>query len=411
MSRVLEESDSELLLKDYTFDLPEERIAKYPLEQRDQSKLLVYKQGVCRHTHFYELSKELPESAFLVFNDTKVIPARAHFRKSTGATIEILFLQPELPSRNIQEAMLIKKSSVWQCMVGNKKRWKAGESLETELIVEESKVNVKVTYVDYEQNHISIEWSDETYTFLDIISALGSIPLPPYLNRDTEESDVETYQTVYAKNKGAVAAPTAGLHFTPAVFSQLAAKGILHDFLTLHVGAGTFQPIKVEAIADHTMHKEQVVYTRRLIENLIKNEQGIVAVGTTSLRSLESLYWFGFKLLKEGKKARFQIEKSLPYTYPVEEHPSASEVLTAVLEYMEEHFLDELWGETGIFIYPGYDFKIVKGLITNYHQPGSTLVLLIAAFTKNNWRTIYQEAFENDYRFLSYGDSSLLWLS
>lgn len=405
-----EEQGHELLLKDYMFDLPDERIAKYPLEQRDQSKLLVYKEGVIKHTQFCQISHELPDSSFLVFNDTKVIPARAHFKKVTGAVVELLFLQPELPSRTIQEAMLIKKSCVWQCMVGNKKRWKEGESLQTTVQIGKDSVVVTVAYANYALNHIAIEWSDEQYTFLDVISALGSIPLPPYLNRDTEKGDEVTYQTVYAKNKGAVAAPTAGLHFTEAVFQQLAVKGIQHDFLTLHVGAGTFQPIKVATVSEHTMHKEQVVYTRQLIANLLQHQANIVAVGTTSLRSLESLYWFGFLLIKEGANARFEIEKSLPYSCPIDQHPSAEESLKAILAYMDQHFIEELWGETGIFIYPGYDFKIVKGLITNYHQPGSTLVLLIAAFTKNRWREIYQEAFDHQYRFLSYGDSSLLWL-
>lgn len=398
-----------LLLKDYVFDLPDERIARYPLEQRDQSKLLVYKDKNISHRHFFDLPDELPEDSFLVFNDTCVIPARAYFQKPTGATVEVLFLQPELPSRNIQEAMLIKKSCVWECMIGNKKRWKQGETLETKLKVNNFEITISVAYANYEQNHVQLEWSDEELTFLDIISALGTIPLPPYLNRETEERDNSTYQTIYAMNKGAVAAPTAGLHFTPEVFSKLDNKGIKHAFLTLHVGAGTFQPIKVSSVNEHIMHKEQVVYSRDLIDQLILNPEKIVAVGTTSLRSLESLYWFGVELITKGSRAKFIIEKNLPYQPFSGPLPTSMESLKAIQKYMESNFLNELWGETGIFIFPGYQFRLVKGLITNYHQPGSTLILLIAAFTGNDWRQIYDEALNKDYRFLSYGDSSLLW--
>lgn len=396
-----------LLLKDFLFDLPDEKIARYPLEQRDQSRLLVYKNREIVHRRFSDIPEELPAESFLVFNDTRVIPARAYFQKSTGAKIEILFLQPELPSRNIQEAMMIRKSCVWACMIGNKKRWKKGEVLTTSLQVKDQDIIVSATYADYEYNHVQLEWSDEELTFLDIITALGTIPLPPYLNRETEESDNSTYQTIYAAHKGAVAAPTAGLHFTEEVFDKLKSKGIDHSFLTLHVGAGTFQPIKVSTVNEHIMHKEQVVYSRDLVVKLMENLGNIVAVGTTSLRSLESLYWFGAELITKGKNAQFYIDKNTPYQQVVT--PETAESLKAVLNYMEENFLDELWGETGIFVYPGYSFRLVDGLITNYHQPGSTLILLIAAFTGEDWRKIYKEALDNDYRFLSYGDSSLLW--
>jgi len=405
-SEIIQDS---LLLKDYLFDLPEEKIARYPLEQRDQSKLLIYRNGEIAHRQFSDLPEELPANAFLVFNDTRVIPARAHFQKSTGATIEILFLQPELPSRNIQEAMLIRKSCVWGCMIGNKKRWKPEEILRTMLAINNSEVTLIATYADYEKNQVQLEWSDEECTFLDIISALGTIPLPPYLNRDAEESDTTSYQTIYAAHKGAVAAPTAGLHFTPTVFEKLNARGVKHSFLTLHVGAGTFQPIKATSVNEHIMHKEQVVYSRELLTQLLLNLGHIVAVGTTSLRSLESLYWFGAELITHGNNVRFYIEKNTPYQ--ATNNPSAEAALQAVLEYMDTNFLTELWGETGIFIYPGYKFRLVDGLVTNYHQPGSTLILLIAAFTGNDWRKIYKEALDHEYRFLSYGDSSLLWKS
>jgi S-adenosylmethionine:tRNA ribosyltransferase-isomerase len=262
---------------------------------------------------------------------------------------------------------------------------------------------------DYEQNLVRLSW-DADVTFLDLVKALGEIPLPPYLNRDTEEPDKETYQTVYAYHDGAVAAPTAGLHFTPRVFGELATKGIRKSFLTLHVGAGTFQPIKVEKVTEHRMHSEQVVFTRALIDELLQSVAHIVPVGTTSLRSLESLYWFGVKLFKK-ETTIFNIEKLYPYPWNEEELPSARQSLLAIADYMDEAQLDEVVGETEIFIFPGYRFRLCRGIITNYHQPGSTLILLVAAFVGNDWKKIYSEALANDYRFLSYGDSSLLWLN
>jgi S-adenosylmethionine:tRNA ribosyltransferase-isomerase len=396
-------------LQSYTYELPDDRIAKYPIETRDQSKLMVYRDGEVSHLRFTDLTSQLPENTLLVFNDTKVIPARAHFRKETGAVIEVLLLHPELPTRVINDAMLVKHSCVWECMIGNKKRWKPGDTLTSIIQVNGVPVNLHVSYHDYEQNLVRLSW-DADVTFLDLVKALGEIPLPPYLNRDTEEPDKETYQTVYAYHDGAVAAPTAGLHFTPRVFGELATKGIRKSFLTLHVGAGTFQPIKVEKVTDHRMHSEQVVFTRALIDELLQSVAHIVPVGTTSLRSLESLYWFGVKLFKK-ETTIFNIEKLYPYPWNEEELPSARQALLAIADYMDEARLDEVVGETEIFIFPGYRFRLCRGIITNYHQPGSTLILLVAAFVGNDWKKIYSEALANDYRFLSYGDSSLLWLN
>lgn len=395
-------------LGSYSYDLPDDRIAKYPMEVRDQSKLMVYKNGNISHLRFTDITSQLPAHTLLVFNDTKVIPARAHFKKETGAIIELLLLHPELPTRVINDAMLVKHSCVWECMIGNKKRWKVTDTLSNVIHVHDEEVHLQVSYHDYERNLVRLTW-DADLTFLDLVKALGEIPLPPYLNRDTEEPDKETYQTVYAHHDGAVAAPTAGLHFTPRVFDALEQKGIRTAFLTLHVGAGTFQPIKVEKVTEHRMHSEQVVFTRALIADLLRSVDHIVPVGTTSLRSLESLYWYGVKLFKK-ETTEFSIEKLYPYPWEEAELPSPAQSLQAIAEYMDAAGKEEIVGETEIFIFPGYRFRLCRGIITNYHQPGSTLILLVAAFVGKDWKTIYSEALANDYRFLSYGDSSLLWL-
>jgi len=404
----LEKAES-LRIESFDYELPDERIARYPLDPRDSSKLLVYDQGKIRHQHFSDLTGNLPSDTLLVFNDTKVIPARAYFQKETGATIEILLLHPELPTRIINDAMLITDSCVWECMIGNKKRFKLSDTLSTQLVVNGIAVTLKVAYADYEKNHVKLWW-DQHIEFLDIVQALGEIPLPPYLKRDTEEGDKQTYQTVYARQNGAVAAPTAGLHFTEHIFKKLAEKGVRRSFLTLHVGAGTFQPIKANSVTEHKMHSEQVVYSRQLIDGLLKNTESIVPVGTTSLRSLESLYWYGVKLFR-AETTVFNIEKLYPYPFSADDLPSAYESLKAIADYMDAHSLDEIVGETEIFIFPGYRFHLCKGLITNYHQPGSTLILLVAALVGEDWQRIYKEAMDNGYRFLSYGDSSLLWRS
>ncbi|MCF2496275.1 S-adenosylmethionine:tRNA ribosyltransferase-isomerase [Dyadobacter chenhuakuii] len=394
-------------LEDYSYDLPDERIAKYPLDNRDQSKLLIYKSGEIAHKRFTDLPENLPAETLLVFNDTKVIPARAYFEKETGAVVEILLLHPELPTRVINDAMLVKNSCVWECMIGNKKRWKLADTLTTEISINGQLVVLSVKYEDYERNLVLLNWNGDC-VFLDIVKALGEIPLPPYLNRDTEARDSETYQTVYAHHDGAVAAPTAGLHFTPEVFEKLQSKGVKRSFLTLHVGAGTFQPIKVSSVTEHRMHSEQVVFTKQLVNDLLENLEMIIPVGTTSLRSLESLYWFGVKLYRQ-ETTDFFIEKLYPYPFEEKDLPSASEALHSILAFMEEQNTDHIVGETEIFIFPGYKFRLCKAIVTNFHQPGSTLILLVAALTGQDWKRIYAEALENDYRFLSYGDSSLLW--
>lgn len=394
-------------LSDYTYDLPDARIARYPVSPRDTSKLLIYKEGEISHQKFEQLIDQFPADSLLVFNDTKVIPARVYFQKPTGATIELLLLNPEAPTRIINDAMLVTRQSTWTCMIGNKKRWKPTEKLTNPLSVNGEEITLQASYVDYAQNLVQLTW-DSDAAFLEIVQALGEIPLPPYLNRATEAQDRQTYQTVYARQEGAVAAPTAGLHFTDSVFADLKKKGIRRSFLTLHVGAGTFQPIKVENVREHHMHSEQVVYTRTLVEQLIERVEHIVPVGTTSLRSLESLYWFGVKLLRK-ETTEFWIEKLYPYQFQESELPAAAESLGAVLTFFDKNDGQEITGQTEIFIFPGYRFRLCRGLITNYHHPGSTLILLVAAFVGEDWRKIYDEALTKDYRFLSYGDSSLLW--
>ncbi len=396
-----------LHLSDYTYPLPDERIARYPVSPRDASKLLIYEEGEIIHRHFHQLAEQLPAESLLVFNDTKVIPARVYFQKPTGATIQLLLLSPESPTRIINDAMLVTRQSIWFCMIGNKKRWKPDETLVSALLVDGETITLEARYADYEQNLVQLTWHNDA-PFLDIVKALGEIPLPPYLNRDTEAQDTHTYQTVYARQEGAVAAPTAGLHFTDTVLESLAQKGIEKTFLTLHVGAGTFQPIKVENVQEHHMHSEQVVYTRELIQKLLQRVEHIVPVGTTSMRSLESLYWFGVKLLRQ-ETSEFWIEKLYPYQFEDAELPTGSESLVAVLDFLNKKNLAEITGQTEIFIFPGYHFRLCRGLITNYHQPGSTLILLVAAFVGEDWKKIYDEALASDYRFLSYGDSSLLW--
>ncbi|MEX0881869.1 MAG: S-adenosylmethionine:tRNA ribosyltransferase-isomerase [Cyclobacteriaceae bacterium] len=394
-------------LSDFQYGLPENYIAKFPLENRDASKLLHYEEGKITHHRFFELPQLLPEDSLLVFNDTKVIPARLSFKKSTGAKIEIFLLKPLLPSILIQETMGSKSLVTWNCMIGNLKRWREGETLIGEIGVSGKFIELKATLSDKSKKEVTFSWMPDQVSFAELIEAIGEVPLPPYLNRKATIEDKPRYQTIYSKVEGAVAAPTAGLHFTEKTLQDLKNKKIHSEYLTLHVGAGTFQPIKEEDVVNHPMHSEQIVFSRKNIENLVKAEGNIVSVGTTSMRSLESLYWYGVKLIKKQGKS-FEIDKLIPYQIEGD-IPSTNESLRAILHHMDNNHLEEIIGHTEIFIFPGYEFKVCQGLITNFHQPGSTLILLVAAFTKGNWRTIYQEAIAHNYRFLSYGDSSLLW--
>ncbi len=395
-------------LKAYEYTLPEERIAKFPLEKRDSSKLLEYKRGTIHHRHFFDLPDLLDADSLLVYNNTKVIPARLIFQRQTGARIEVFLLHPTAPSRIMSEIMTSKKPVIWETMIGNLKKWKEEEILQGIIQIDAKEVILNARLVSKELMQVEFSWNDAKIAFVDLVEACGETPLPPYLNRKAEENDKSRYQTVYSEKEGAVAAPTAGLHFTDEVFAALRKKGIQEAALTLHVSAGTFQPIKVQTVEEHPMHSEQLEIKRETIEKLLSHSEKIVAVGTTSVRTLESMYWYGVQLI-ENRGNRFEIEKLAPYakrTYL----PNRKEALQAILKELDKSGSDTLFGTTSIFIFPGYKFQLVDGLITNFHQPGSTLVLLIAALVGADWKKIYQEALDSDYRFLSYGDSSLLWV-
>lgn len=401
------EAKLDIKLSDYQYELPEDRIAKFPLEKRDHSKLLHFEAGQIEHYHFYDLPGLLPSDTLMVFNNTKVIPARLIFQRSTGAKIEIFLLQPIAPSTVINEIMVHHGPLTWEAMVGNLKKWKEDEVLERTVSIDGRAINVKAELENRESRWVRVSWDNEQITFAAIVEAFGEVPLPPYLNRKATQEDKPRYQTVYSKKEGAVAAPTAGLHFTDEILKKLDNYGIKSDYLTLHVGAGTFQPIKDEKVTDHPMHSEQVVIRKENLINFLNHKGNIVAVGTTSMRSLESIFWYGVKILNENDKQFF-----IPKLYPYQDHNVKADLhksLSAILDYMESEQIDEITGSTEIFIMPGYEFRFCNGLLTNFHQPGSTLILLVAAFTKNNWKNIYTEALSQDYRFLSYGDSSLLW--
>lgn len=388
-------------IEQYNYTLPEERIAKYPLKERAKSKLLAWNDGTISHHIFEQASSLIPQNSLLVFNDTRVIAARLQFQKSTGAHIELFLLHPELPTRDISEAMTLQHSSVWLCMIGNKKKWKEGT-----LVYNLGDIIIKASYHDREQNLIRFEWTGNE-TFADIINKAGETPLPPYLKRKPVENDSKRYQTVYSKNNGAVAAPTAGLHFTETILDQFKTKHIGTEYLTLHVSAGTFKPVEAEDYRDHPMHCEQIAIRKESIQNLLHNREHLIAIGTTSLRILESLYWFGVLLTKDPH-ATFFIHKNLPYETGLPKDISFEDALIQILDFMEVKNMVELHGETEIFIYPGYKIRTAHGLFTNFHLPKSTLLLLISSFVGAAWKDIYREALANNYRFLSYGDSSLL---
>ncbi len=388
-------------ISDYTYELPEDRIALHPLAERDQSKLLVYQEGEITHSNFSKLTDFLPENSILFFNDTKVIPARLFFKKETGAVIEIFLLHPLWPSPIVALAMSAQGKCQWHCTIGNLKRWAPNSKLQ----ITNDKLELNATLINRENGLVEFVWN-LPISFSEVVQRTGAIPLPPYIKRKAETEDTERYQTVYSKEDGAVAAPTAGLHFTEKVFDSLKNKNIESEYLTLHVSAGTFQPVKAENAKEHTIHSEQVVVTRKNIEQLLTGKP-IGAVGTTSLRTLESIYWYGVKLTGDST-AEFVIDQNDAHQLKAS---SKFDSLSAILKKMDEKKTNQLLGETSIYILPGYDFKVADLLITNFHQPGSTLILLVAAFVGEGWKKIYNEALSNHYRFLSYGDSSLLFKS
>lgn len=400
-------------ISDYNYPLPDERIAKFPIAQRDHSKLLVYRKGEVGEDVFYHLPDYLPKGALMVFNNTKVIQARMHFRKETGALIEVFLLEPAEPT-DYELMFQTTGHCAWYCLVGNLKKWKEGTLTRTINIKQET-INVKATRgpIHGTSHHIDFAW-DGNVSFAEIIDAMGELPIPPYLNRETQESDKTTYQTVYSKIKGSVAAPTAGLHFTPEVLADIDAHGIDREELTLHVGAGTFKPVKSEEIEGHEMHTEFISVRRQTIEKLIAHGGEAIAVGTTSVRTLESLYYMGLKVMQNPELSEEQLHVAQWEPYELRNknlelrEMSAIQALTALRDWMVAHDMEVLHSSTQIIIAPGYDYHIVKMLVTNFHQPQSTLLLLVSAFVKGDWHKIYDYALAHDYRFLSYGDSSLL---
>ena len=402
-------------IKDYNYPLPEERIAKFPLAQRDKSKLLVYRNGDISQDTFCHLPEYLPKGALMIFNNTRVVRARLHFRKSVstdsnttqGALIEIFILEPAHPAE-YQENFLSRGKCSWYCLVGNLKKWKTG-SLHQQIQIGEETVTLSATRGEAHgtSHQIDFTW-DSGHTWAEVLEATGELPIPPYLNRKTEQSDLTTYQTVYSKIKGSVAAPTAGLHFTPEVLAELDSHDIEREEVTLHVGAGTFKPVKSEEIEGHEMHTEYISVNKRTIEKLIAHGGKTIAVGTTSVRTLESLYYIGvlIHLNPEANQEELHIRQWMPY----EPHPALTPVesLQTILDYLHRHGMEALHTSTQIIIAPGYEYKIVKKIVTNFHQPQSTLLLLVSAFVKGDWKKIYDYALSHDFRFLSYGDSSIL---
>jgi S-adenosylmethionine:tRNA ribosyltransferase-isomerase len=400
---------------DYNYNLPDERIAKFPLTKRDSSKLLIYNSGKISHNLFTSLPEHLPSGALMVFNNTKVIQARLHFRKeptggpkSQGALIEIFLLEPVSPA-DYQLMFTQTEECTWHCLVGNLKRWKEG-SLKKNISIGAKEICVTAERIESTNNGhiIKFRWNGNV-TFAELLEATGEIPIPPYLNRESQESDKTTYQTVYSKIKGSAAAPTAGLHFTDTVLANLDSHNIEREELTLHVGAGTFKPVKSENIAGHEMHTEYIVVRKSTIEKLIAHNGEAIAVGTTSVRTLESLYYIGVYLSNhpDASEEEMHVQQWTPYNSE-NNKLTTIESLHHILNYLNNHHLDSLKTSTCIIIVPGYKFHIVKMMVTNFHQPQSTLLLLVSAFVNGNWKEIYNYALENDFRFLSYGDSSLL---
>ena len=420
-------------ISDYNYALPDERIAKFPLAQRDHSKLLVYNQGEVGEDVFCNLPSHLPSGALMVFNNTKVIQARLHFRKAdaqgqpTGALVEVFLLEPAVPA-DYEQMFQQTRCCTWLCLIGNQKKWKEGKLSRT-IVMNDNMLTLRATRMGEQgtSQRVMFEWESTAgmVSFSEVLDAAGELPIPPYLNRETQESDKTTYQTVYSKIKGSVAAPTAGLHFTERVLSDIDARGIEREELTLHVGAGTFRPVKSETIGDHPMHTEYIAVKRHTIERLIAHDGQAIAVGTTSVRTLESLFYMGLKVMDNPDITEEELHVSQwePYERSMVEVQSSKfkvqsskavspsdvvSALQALLNWLDRRGQNVLHSSTQIIIAPGYDYKIVKMMVTNFHQPQSTLLLLVSAFVRGDWHRIYDYALSHDFRFLSYGDSSLL---
>lgn len=407
----MKEDPKHIRISEFNYPLPDERIAKFPLPVRDQSKLLLYRHGEVIEDIFTSLPDYLPANSLMIFNNTKVIQARLHFHKETGALIEVFCLEPIQPNDyalNFQQT----EHAAWLCMIGNLKKWKEG-ALKREITVKGKPLTLTAERgACHGTSHwVDFRWNNPEITFADILEVFGELPIPPYLNRETQESDKETYQTVYSKIKGSVAAPTAGLHFTPRVLDALREKGVALEELTLHVGAGTFKPVKSEEIEGHEMHTEYISVNRSTLEKLVAHEGKAIAVGTTSVRTLESLYHIGVTLLHNPNATEedLHVKQWQPYETALETAATpAVDALQAIIAYLDRHHMETLHSSTQIIIAPGYEYRIVKAMVTNFHQPQSTLLLLVSAFLHGDWRKIYDYALAHDFRFLSYGDSSLL---
>ena len=408
-----------LFIADFNYPLPDERIAKYPLPERDHSKLLIYRDGAVSEDHFYNVGEYINPSALLIYNNTRVIQARLEFYKTTGARIEIFCLEPLTP-HDYQLSLSSTTGCTWKCMVGNAKKWHTGDALELKIKNEKLKIALRAYKEEQLGNTFAVrfEWNGDDISFAEILDAAGELPIPPYLNRKTEASDLKTYQTVYSRIKGSVAAPTAGLHFTESVLADLHRRGIETDELTLHVGAGTFLPVKTADANEHTMHTEIIAVPRETIAHILAKLGSIVAVGTTSMRTLESLYFIGCQL-RNAEMSEYRnidsihVDQFEPYENDsqlstLSSPLSTAEALQSILDYLDATHQQTLHAETQIMIKPGYTFHVVDQLITNFHQPQSTLLLLVSAFVGGDWHTIYDYALSHDFRFLSYGDSSIL---
>ena len=397
---------------DYTYDLPADRIALHPLTERDASKLLVYKIGSIQEDVYKNITEHLPSDSLLIFNNTKVIKARIRFQKSSGGVIEIFCLEPFEAINEYSHVMNKKGSSTWKCMIGGVSKWKEGE-LSLEFGVKSLELKATLLEKLADAYVVQFSWMPGDLSFAEVLEQCGDIPLPPYIKRNTEEADTERYQTIYAKDEGSVAAPTAGLHFTPHIFTKLTAKNIQTDYVTLHVGAGTFKPVKAATMQEHEMHAEWIDVSTEMIENLVEQiGKTIVAVGTTSLRTLESLYWMGVKANLNPAIEQLHINQWEVYEPPsTNTSLSAKEALSSLLIWMKANNRNHLFTQSQILIAPGYHFKIAKAIITNFHQPQSTLLLLVAAAIGNDWKENYNYAMQHNFRFLSYGDGSLLFIN
>ena len=399
-----------LSIKDYTYHLPEDKIAFHPLAERDSSKLLVYKNGPITESIYRDIADFIPDNSLLIFNNTKVVEARLLFQKPSGAIIEVFCLEPHEQYADITTAMLQKKKVLWKCLIGGASKWKHGQVLEKKM----NELTLQCRFIEKRFDCFIVEllWNNDL-SFAEVLHKAGAIPLPPYIKRNAESEDSERYQTVYAKYDGSVAAPTAGLHFTPSIFKSLKRKNIQSEFVTLHVGAGTFKPVKAGIMQEHEMHPEYFEVSKKTIEHLVSNlNKTIVTVGTTSLRTIESLYWLGAKhsIVRSREPLIADVNQWEPYENEGR-NVTAKKALQSLLEWMEKNNLDKITSKTQIIIAPGYKPKIAKALITNFHQPQSTLLLLVAALIGEDWKKVYDYALENNFRFLSYGDGSLLYFS